>query len=276
MANSKEQSPAPAATNGFSLISDEKLLALYSTMLKCRMIEDRAHILLKMNNLNGGAGTGQEAIAAAVGIDLLPEDTVRVLPSDLIHPFVKGLPLEELFARQLKAIDPVLSMAEQLKLATGDGIAFKANKNNKIAVVFRGCDSIYHESWLEALRLAGAQRLPILFVSQGANQQASPDPQSNGRRSRLKGKTYCFPAIAVEGKDAVAVYRVTCEAIAHARKGDGPTLIDCQCWQEGDALMNMEKYLDSKGLFSEKFKRQVEGGFLEELDAAEQVAEKSR
>jgi pyruvate dehydrogenase E1 component alpha subunit len=80
----------------------------------------------------------------------------------------------------------------------------------------------------------------------------------------------------VESNDAVAVYRVSCEAIAHARKGDGPTLIECKCCQEGDPLRNMETYLDRKGLFSEKFKRQVESGFLEELAAAERVAGKSR
>ena len=276
MTNSKEQSPAPAAKNGFSLITDEKLLEIYATMLKCRMVEDRARILLKMNSLNGDAGAGQEAIAAAVGIDLLPEDTLRVIPDALIHLFVKGLPLGELFARPLKAVAPALSFAAQLKLSTGDAVAFKANKNNEIAVVFSSSEFTYHESWLEALRFAGAQRLPILFVSQGTNQPASPDAQSNGRRSRLKGKTYGFPAITVQGNDAVAVYRVACEAIAHARKGDGPTLIECQCWQEGDALMNMEKYLIRKGLFSEKFKRQVEGGFIEELDAVEQVTEKGR
>jgi TPP-dependent pyruvate/acetoin dehydrogenase alpha subunit len=72
----------------------------------------------------------------------------------------------------------------------------------------------------------------------------------------------------VEGIDAVAVYRVACEAIAHARKGDGPTLIVCQRWQEGDPLQNMENYLDRKGLFSEKFRRRVESGFLAKLDAA--------
>ncbi len=108
MTNSKKQIPVPAANNGFSLISDEKLLAIYAAMLKCRMIEDRARVLLNMNNLSGNAGAGQEAIAAAVGIDLLPEDTVRVLPGDLIHLFIKGLPLKKLFRQPLNASRPGL------------------------------------------------------------------------------------------------------------------------------------------------------------------------
>ncbi len=118
------------------------------------------------------------------------------------------------------------------------------------------------------MKFAGAQRLPIFFVSQCTNRGARPDNRSNGGGGRLKAKSYGFPAIAVEGNDAVAVYRVACEAIAHARKGDGPTLIECQCWQEGDPLLKMEKYLDRKGLFSEKFRRQVESGFIAKLDTA--------
>ncbi len=47
MTKSKKQIPVPAANNGFSLISDEKLLAIYAAMLKCRMVEDRARVLLE-------------------------------------------------------------------------------------------------------------------------------------------------------------------------------------------------------------------------------------
>ncbi len=268
MVISKNKIPDPAANSDFSLISDEKLLAIYSAMLKGRMIDDRARVLAKMKNLNGHAGAGQEAIAAAVGIDLLPEDTVRVVPGDLIHLFVKGLPLRKLFARPLNGNDPALSLEEQLKGAIGDAVAFKANTNHKITVVFSSSEFARHGSWLEALKLAGEQKLPILFVSQCTNRRVGFDPQSIGSGGKLKARSYDFPTIAVESNDAVAVYRVACEAIAHARKGDGPTLIECQCRQEGDPLLKMEKYLDRKGLFSEKFWRHVERGFLKELDAA--------
>ncbi len=259
----KKHSPAPAANSGFSLIADEKLLAIYAAMLKCRMIAERARVLLTVNNLNGHSGAGQEAIAAAVGIDLRPEDTVRAVSGTLIHLFVKGLPLKQLFARQLNGAGPAMSLARQLKAATEDGITCKANKNGGIAAIFCDSESTHHDSWAEALTIAGAQRLPIIFVSQCTNRLASSDPRSNGGGGKLKAKTYGFPVIAVEGNDAVAVYRVACEAIAHARKGDGPTLIECQCWQAGDPLLNMEKYLERNGLFSESFKWQVECGVQE-------------
>ena len=274
MTLSKKRIPAQAANNVFSIISDEKLLAIYSTMLKCRMLKDRTRILLKGNRLNGNedeAGGG-EAAAAGVVIDLLPQDKVWSFPNDILPFFIKGLRLEKLFAQRLSEGASASSNAEQLKLAIGAAVACKANKDNKIVVIFCSGDGMNHGSLEEALKVAGVHSLPILFVSQGA---LTPEPQSNSGRSRLKEKAYGLPAIAVEGNDAVAVYRVASEAIGHARKGDGPTLIECQCLQAGDALLNMEKYLIRKGLFSEKCKRQVEVGFIEELDAAMVMGEKA-
>jgi TPP-dependent pyruvate/acetoin dehydrogenase alpha subunit len=52
----------------------------------------------------------------------------------------------------------------------------------------------------------------------------------------------------VDGNDVVAVYRVASEAIAHARKGHGPTLIDCRLSIPADPLQNMRNYLIGKGL----------------------------
>lgn len=267
---SKEQTPG--ANNGFPLISNRKLLALYSTMLKCRMIEERIRILLKQSKFTGNGYTalGQEAAAAGVAIDLLPEDTVSAFPSDLIPLFIKGLPLEKLFARLFSAISPSTTIAAQLHIATGAALANKTRKNNKIAVAFCSRECTSHSSWEEALKFAGVHALPILFVFRSTlpAQPASPDPHTKTRRILMKTKAYSFPTITVEGNDAVAVYRVASEAIAHARKGDGPTLIECQRWQADDPLLNMEKYLIRKGLFSEEFKRQVAAGFRKELDAA--------
>ena len=88
------------------------------------------------------------------------------------------------------------------------------------------------------------------------------------------------------------------EAIAHARKGNGPTLIECKAfrrhgrsltdfrkkrspdeiepWEPEDPILNMEKYLAAKGLFREKFKLDISSGFSKELNAALEAAERSR
>ena len=85
-------------------------------------------------------------------------------------------------------------------------------------------------AWHEALARACAQRLPILFVSQSDTPVWAGEPQRTvqDREAGLKAQAGGLPEIAVDGNDVVAVYRVATEAIAHARRGNGPTLIECQ------------------------------------------------
>jgi TPP-dependent pyruvate/acetoin dehydrogenase alpha subunit len=278
MIKSKEKTPAPAAKNGFSLISNEKLLELYSAMLKCRMIEERVRILFKQNTFTGNydSPVGQEAAAVGVAIDLLPEDNIVPLSRDFIPCFIKGLPLEKLFARLFNVIPPPSTIAAQLNITTSVALVNKTKKNNKIAVAFSSRGSTPLSFWHEALNSAGVHTLPIIFVSQNilSPESVTPNPQTKTKHLPLKTKAYSFPSITVDGNDVVAVYRVASEAIAHARKGNGPTLIECKRWKANDPMLNMEKYLIRKGLFSEEFKRQVAAGFSKELDAAIKIAEK--
>ncbi len=90
---------ALAGNHGFSLISNEKLLQLYTSMLKCRMIEERVRTLSGQGRLaaNHYASVGQEAPAAGIAIDLLAGDTVVPSHRDLIVNFIKGDPLPQVF-----------------------------------------------------------------------------------------------------------------------------------------------------------------------------------
>jgi TPP-dependent pyruvate/acetoin dehydrogenase alpha subunit len=100
----------------------------------------------------------------------------------------------------------------------------------------------------------------------------------------------------VDGSDVVAVYRVACEAITHARKGNGPTLIECVPYgldshlassspdareseePEGlidkDPILNMEKYLAGKGLFAKNLRSKITASVRKELAAAIKAARK--
>jgi TPP-dependent pyruvate/acetoin dehydrogenase alpha subunit len=283
----KTTATAPSIQNGFSLISNEKLLQLYATMLKCRMLEERIRSLRKKSKLQGNAvAMGQEAAAAGVILNLGPEDTIAPLPGDVIAGFIKGVPLNEIFAglrapvpmchAPLHVLPACSSLPTQLALAAGVALAGKMEKNSRISVVFCGDMYPLPELCLEALRFAGVHRLPILHVCWNSRPEAD---------IALQTQACGFPCIAVDGNDAVAVYRVASEAIAHARKGNGPTLIECKTGIDpgpveehpqstGDPLLNMEKYLARKGLFSEESKRQIAAGFGRELDSAGKSARK--
>jgi TPP-dependent pyruvate/acetoin dehydrogenase alpha subunit len=270
--------------NGFSLISNEKLLELYSTMLKCRMIQTRIRTLaIENGSISLHAAVGREATVAGVCLDLLPGDTLAPSHHGYIASFVKGLPFAAIFSAlsprvtrsrpryaPLHLIPPSLSLSAQLERALSAARENKASKNKKIAVAFCGSSTAAPDILHEAMRQAGKRNLPMLLV---CHSDAHVDDIC------LKAQDCGFPGVPVDGDDAVAVYRVGTEAMAHARRGSGPTLIDCKPWSPSgeksaghkttsDSIARMEEYLTRKGLFDKKFKSAVTASFRRELDAA--------
>jgi TPP-dependent pyruvate/acetoin dehydrogenase alpha subunit len=165
IANSKVVPPAAATPphNGFSLISNDKLLQIYSTMLKCRMIQARIRILAQQNGDLASGAAGQEAAIAGVVLDLLPGDTLAPSPGGFIPCFVKGLSLNRIFSAlsprsgsarpryaPLNLIPPSLSLAAQLDRAIAAAAENKKSRDKKIAVAFCGNSSaspdVLHEA----------------------------------------------------------------------------------------------------------------------------------
>jgi len=199
----------------------------------------------------------------------------------------------------LNVITPSSTIAAQLNIATGVALANKMKKNGKIAVAFSGDGSTSLGFWHEALNFAGVRQLPILFVCQNNlwAESVSLKLQTRVEDLAVKAQAYGFPGITVDGNDVVAVYRVAHEAITRARQGRGPTLIECKTyrwyghseidpakyrdpaevekWKANDPILNMEKYLTRKNLFSPEMKQEIIGTINKELDAAIEFAEKS-
>jgi pyruvate dehydrogenase E1 component alpha subunit len=189
--------PALAANDSFSLISNKKLLDLYSALVKSRIVAERVQTILNQGKLkhrkltaNGRPAVGQEAAAVGVAIDLSPEDTVAFSTgssyiSCLIPCLVRGLPLETLLDGLFHPTAPSLGGPAQLKIATDAALAnrlhqsrlhqnrlhqgklhqSKLHKNNRIAVAFSSRASTALGFPHKALELADARRLPMIFVS---------------------------------------------------------------------------------------------------------------
>ena len=257
--------------SGFSLISDEKLVEIYSTMLRCRLIEK--HI---------GAAPARVAAIAGVAIDLLATDTLAPAHGALIPCYVKGLSLAALLSihagakpaprpnyAALGLIPPSFTFARQLERSLAAAVADRSKKSKRIAVVFCGSSSAVSGELADAMKQAGKKKLPMLFVHESGIEEEDAEASAS---------KFGFPAITVDGDDAVAGFRFATEAMAHARRGSGPTLIECKPWPHGttdrrgrnaggDPIRNMEAYLTRKGLFSKKLKSGVTASFRRELVA---------
>jgi pyruvate dehydrogenase E1 component alpha subunit len=171
---------------------------------------------------------------------------------------------------RINLIPPSLSLAAQLERAIEVATANKKARNKRIVVAFCGNSTASPEPLHHAMRQAGKRDLPILLVC---------NSDSESEEVCRKAQECDFPGVIVDGDDAIAVYRVATEAMAHARRGSGPTLIDCKPWvlpgQEPaksrathDPLLRMEQYLTRKGLFDKKFKSKVTASFRRELESA--------
>lgn len=331
MATKVKEPIAPAATpkgtsasngNGKPLISDEKLKQLYSTMLKCRVMEERIRVLKKQARFKGNyyAAIGQEATAVGAGIDLRPEDAVAPSHRDFILNLIKGVPLEAMFCHiygrsnspdkgrsapahcgyaPLNIITPSSTIAAQLNIGTGIALANQMKKNDNVVVAFSGEGSTSLGFWHEALNFAGVRNLPIVYVCQNNlwAESVSVKLQTKVEDMSLKSVGYGFPGITVDGNDVVAMYRVAQEAIARARSGGGPTLIEAKTyrwyghseidpakyriaeeveeWKAKDPILAMERYLTGKKIFSSEWKQEITDSFNKEIDAAIDFAEKS-
>lgn len=251
-----QNAAALAGNHGFSLISNEKLLQIHAAMLRCRLLAERLRLLAEQGALVGflKPQLGLEAVAAGVIIDLLPGDKVFPARDNPIVNLLKGEALETFLTRTAKP------RASQLNQAVRAAMKNKKTKNGKIVVAFADGEASFPAEALEAAR---TQKLPILFLC---------------RKSVLSAdvvlKAGKIPLLPVDGNDAVAVYRVATESITHARRGNGPTLIECifAPSEAHDPISKMESYLTRKGLFDEELKRSAAAAFMHELDAAIQTA----
>jgi pyruvate dehydrogenase E1 component alpha subunit len=242
-----------AGHQGFSIISDESLRQLYTSMVICRQLNERGQAHAHADK--PGGDVGHEAAVAGVIAGLRPEDTLANTESGLIllklQDELEGKPMNQMLVRTAR-LDSDGGYGVALRAAQAN----KSAKNSKIAVIFLEVDSGFSE---EALRQAGAERLPILFVRQTSHLSEWP-----------VGAVSILPFIPVDGRDVVAIYRVATESITHARKGNGPTLIDCvfDPTDAEDPILKMEAYLTRKGLFSEAWKREEWSSVARRLDLA--------
>jgi TPP-dependent pyruvate/acetoin dehydrogenase alpha subunit len=287
---------------GFSLISDDKLIALYANLLKCRMVEERL--------ANGGgarrnylSSRGHEAGAVGVAIDLSSEDAICSPNHGMVTGFQKDPPIEAVLllsgahgfagrsysgsqSRSLNgnSLAPDMASGTHTQAALGAALASKTRKNGRIAVLFgHNADS---ELWKEALDIASIHGLPMIFVNREDRKRslAVRRPRNRKASQPTNPETPWFPDIVVDGNDVVAVYRVANEAISRARLGRGPTLIKCEPFRlsgiktgDGngranarhtlDPISNMETYLRRKGLFQRHLRTEILVGFTRELDA---------
>jgi acetoin:2,6-dichlorophenolindophenol oxidoreductase subunit alpha len=191
---------------------------------------------------------GQEPVAVGVCAHLRREDTVVGTHRPHHFAIAKGVPLDrmtaEIFGKatglgrgkggHMHLFDPEHKFScsgivgASLPPACGAALAAKKAGKDWVAVAFFGEGAANQGSFHESLNLAALWRLPAIFVCEDNKYAISVDKEhSTAIRSNAdRGSAYGIPGVAVMKNDAVEVFRAAGDAVARARKGGGPTLIE--------------------------------------------------
>jgi TPP-dependent pyruvate/acetoin dehydrogenase alpha subunit len=124
-------------------------------------------------------------------------------------------------------------VSTQLPHAVGIAYGIQYRGENAVVMAYFGDGATSEGDFHEAANFAGVWHVPVIFVCQN-NQWAISVPlkkQTNSRTIAQKASAYGFPGIQVDGNDVLAVYAATGDAVVRARRGDGPSLLECKTYR---------------------------------------------
>lgn len=217
------------------------LISLYRAMVLTRTFDAKAVSLQRTGQLGTySSSLGQEAIGVAVGSAMLPEDVLLPSYREYGAQLWRGVRMEELllywggdergndFSGPRRDFPICVPVGSHACHAVGVAAAMKLRKQSRVAVCVLGDGATSKGDFYEAINLAGAWRLPAVFVVND-NQWAISLPrarQSAAETLAQKAIAAGIPGEQVDGNDVVAVRHALGQAIARARAGEGASLIE--------------------------------------------------
>jgi TPP-dependent pyruvate/acetoin dehydrogenase alpha subunit len=197
---------------------------------------------------------GEEAVAVGVCANLRPDDRITSTHRGHGHCIAKGGDLKRMMAELLgkktgycKGKGGSMHIADfsigilgangivgaGLPISTGSGLAAKLQGTDQVTVCFFGDGAANQGGFHSSVNLASIWKLPVIYVCENNGYAVStPAAYSISIKDVAdRGAAYGIPGLAVDGQDVMAVYEATHEAVARARKGDGPSLIECKTYR---------------------------------------------
>src|SRR5664279_1089785 len=236
---------------------DEGTLArLYRQMLLIRRFEETVYYLFLEGEIPGTLHQyqGQEAVAVGICDALRLTDWITSTHRPHGHALAKGVTpraaMAELYGKSTGCCagkggsmhlgDPAVGMLPALAIVgagntvvTGLGLAFALRRSDQVAVCFFGEGASNEGAFHEGMNFAAVRRLPIVFVCENNLYGASTsfDAVSALVDVADRAAAYGIPGRVVDGMDVLAVREAGVEAVASARAGDGPTLLECKTYR---------------------------------------------
>jgi len=308
-------------------MNQKDLLDMYRTILTIRRFEEAAIEQYRLGNIYGYLHPyiGEEAIAVGVITALNPDDYISSTHRGHGHAIAKGHDLKKIFAELMgketgyclgRGGSMHVANLEQhnlgangivgggIPIAVGAGMAISIRGTKQVVACFFSDGAVNNGVFHESINLAAIFDLPVIFILENNHYASSTPVEVMNRNSDLSkyAEAYGIPGKSVDGNDAEIVYLAAKEATEFARKGKGPTLMECKTyrhsghhvndpgsympkdllkeWKERDPLIVMDKKLDKLGVNQEtiqsiqqEVENQIEDAKQFAIESAEPSAE---
>ncbi len=303
-------------------IPKEKLIDMYRTMVRIRTFENRVSQEFANNQIQGIVHLylGEEAIATGACAHLRPDDYIVSTHRGHGHLIGKGgdtkRAMAEIFGKatgyckgkggSMHVADPTIGMlgangivGAGIPIATGAAMAAQIRGTDQVAISFFGDGACNTSRFHEGINMGAACKLPVVYIIENNLFMVSTRTCDVMGISELSQRAcaYGIPGVAVDGNDVIAVYDAVGEAVARARRGEGPTLIDCktyrwhghmegdpqrykpkdeiEAWMKKDPVPRFEQYLAEHGVLTTSEMETIKQEMLAEIEQAVKFAKDS-
>lgn len=234
-----------------------QMLAMYRQMRLIRRFEETANDLYMQGKIPSTLHLyiGQEAVAVGVSAALREDDFILSTHRPHGHALAKGVSagsiMAELFGKATGAckgkggsmhvgdmrvgmLPAIAIVGGNAPIAAGAALAFKLQKSQRVVACYFGDGAANEGAWHESLNAAAIYNLPVIYVCENNLYGASTAFQSVFKIERVsqRASAYGMPGETVDGNDVLAVFAATQKAVARARRGEGPTLIECMTYRQ--------------------------------------------
>ncbi|MBW4680108.1 MAG: pyruvate dehydrogenase (acetyl-transferring) E1 component subunit alpha [Microcoleus vaginatus WJT46-NPBG5] len=320
----------PAFDTSSVQITKEEGLVLYEDMILGRFFEDKCAEMYYRGKMFGFVHlyNGQEAVSSGIIKAMRrDEDYVSSTYRDHVHALSAGVPAAEvmaelfgkatgcskgrggsmhMFSAEHRLLGGYAFVAEGIPVATGVALQTKYRREamgdanaDQVTACFFGDGACNNGQFFECLNMAALWKLPILFVVENnkwaigmSHERATSEPEIY-----KKGAAFGMPGIEVDGMDVLAVYSTAKEAVARARAGEGPTLIEAltyrfrghsladpdelrskeekEFWFPRDPIKRLAAYLTEQNLATQDELKAIEKKIQGVVDESVKFAEES-
>jgi TPP-dependent pyruvate/acetoin dehydrogenase alpha subunit len=301
-------------------LKKEQLLKLYRGLILARAFEEKMLELDKTVKIQEHvlSGIGMEAVGIGACTFLLKDDYITATHRGYSKQIGKGASLTKILAefygkkdgydkgkdshhmtaKEVGLIGKWGLIGAQFPIAVGLGIAAQARGKGQVCVIFFGDGCSNRGTFHEALNLSSLWKLPIVWVCEN-NLYSTTIPFSRHTAAKKIADyalAYRMPGLTIDGNDVIAVHEAVQKAVARARKGKGPSLVECltyrirphnegseeirprqeiERWKKKDPVLLFRRRLMAKGTLTEDAVKKIAEEVNAELEEALRFAEES-